>query len=158
MITGINTTNHLTLERLIGRSSHHLDMERLIGRSAYLILEGQICLPFGYVSNGREISFFFFKVLLSQTFWIFFLLRKTNINYLFKLLRSSVEVQPWAMQHLPLLHPPPSWLLNGQWPDTMLSAVQDCGWISSQELEVGLHSRPELLQALIIKIQWNTKN
>ena len=47
IILGINTTNHLTLERLIGRSSHHLDMERLIGRSAYLILEGQICLPFG---------------------------------------------------------------------------------------------------------------
>ena len=34
-------------KKKMGRSSHHLDMERLIGRSAYLILEGQICLPFG---------------------------------------------------------------------------------------------------------------
>ena len=42
----LETLDHLNPERLIGRSSHHLDMERLIGRSAYLILEGQICLPF----------------------------------------------------------------------------------------------------------------
>ena len=34
--------NHLSLERLIGRSSLHLDMERFIGISAYFILEGQI--------------------------------------------------------------------------------------------------------------------
>ena len=37
--------------RLIGRSSHHLDMKKLIVRSAYLFVEGQICLLFGYVSN-----------------------------------------------------------------------------------------------------------
>ena len=38
--------NHwLEEEEEKGRSSHHLDIERLIGRSAYLILEGQICLP-----------------------------------------------------------------------------------------------------------------
>ena len=45
--------NHITPERLIGRSAHHLKLERLIGISAHFILNGQICLGYGYVSSNK---------------------------------------------------------------------------------------------------------
>ena len=47
----INTKNHINLEWFVGRSAHHLNLERLIGISAHLILDGQISLCYGQVSN-----------------------------------------------------------------------------------------------------------
>ena len=46
--------NHLTLERLIGRSSHPLDMEMLIGRSAFSAVQSLLRISFVLLEHIRS--------------------------------------------------------------------------------------------------------
>ena len=83
--------NHLTLERLIGRSSHHVYMERLIGRSASSV-KSLLRYPFKvYFFLLLFLSFFYFVLGLLSTHAKRFSL-SCEQNYLIKIFSLKVNL------------------------------------------------------------------